>query len=167
MMVNGKQIKGAVLYSTPLFNDNIKKAIKREKVTFMKNGKKINITVSSILIGLVIAVLSFINMYVSVRYVLLNSIDINNLIAHIVLSLVLGIIGGIFFYFRFWLAFYIYIICTAVGFIQMYRMFLSGIDGWGDLAGFLSLLTWIIIGFIVGIGVQFFMFLFKRLKNKR
>jgi hypothetical protein len=47
----------------------------------------------------------------------------------------------------------------------MYRTFLEGLDGWGDLAGFLTLLTWIIIGFILGVGVQFLKFLFKKLKK--
>ncbi|MDF2801052.1 MAG: hypothetical protein K0S61_955 [Anaerocolumna sp.] len=131
----------------------------------MGKEKKMNIAIVSIIIGIVISVLSFLSMFVSVRFILLNAVNTNNFISYIILSLVLGMIGGIFYYFKFTLAFIIFLICTLFGFIQMYRTFLEGLDGWGDLAGFLTLLTWIIIGFILGVGVQFLKFLFKKLKK--
>lgn len=131
----------------------------------MEKDKRMNIAAVSVIIGVIIAVLAFINIFVSVRVILLNAVSVNNFIAYIVLSIVLGMIGGIFYYFRYKIAFYIFIICSVIGFIQMYRMFLEGLDGWGDLAGFLSLLTWIIIGFILGIGLQFILFLYKKMRK--
>lgn len=131
----------------------------------MEKEKKTSIVVKCILIGLGISIISFLNMFASVRFILLNAVTVNNFISYIVISLVLGMIGGIFYYFRFYLAFIIFLTGAVIGFLQMYRTFLEGLDGWGDLAGFLTLLTWIIFGFILGIGLQFFLFLFKKLKK--
>ncbi len=131
----------------------------------MEKDKKLNIVVRCILIGIGISILSFFSMFASVRFILLNAVSVNNFISYIIISLVLGMIGGIFYYFRFYLAFTIFILGTVIGFLQMYMTFLEGLDGWGDLAGFLTLLTWIIFGFILGIGSQFFLFLFKKMKK--
>lgn len=131
----------------------------------MEKDKKLNIVVRCILIGIGISILSFFSMFASVRFILLNAVSVNNFISYIIISLVLGMIGGIFYYFRFYLAFAIFILGTVIGFLQMYMTFLEGMDGWGDLAGFLTLLTWIIFGFILGIGSQFFLFLFKKMKK--
>lgn len=131
----------------------------------MEKDKKLGLTGISIIIGAVIAVLSFASIFTSVRFILVNPISTSNFIAYIVLSLVLGMISAIFYYFKFQMAFIIFITGTLIGFIQMFRMFINGLDGWGDLAGFLSLLTWIIIGFILGIAMQFFQFLYKRFRK--
>lgn len=131
----------------------------------MDKEKKIGLAGISIIIGVVITVLSFISIFTSVRFILENPISTSNFIAYIVLSLVLGMISGIFYYFKFQMAFIVFITGILIGFIQMFRMFINGLDGWGDLAGFLSLLTWIIIGFILGIAMQFFQFLCKKFRK--
>lgn len=131
----------------------------------MENDKTMNVVITSIIIGLIIAALAFANMFISVRFVLANGVNANNIISYTIISLVLGTIGGIFFYFRYYGAFVIFLACVVIGFIQMYRTYFEGLDGWGDLAGFLTLLTWIMLGFLIGIGTQIIMFVIRRIRK--
>ena len=112
-----------------------------------------------LLFGFIIAAITFILIFVGVKFVLSNPINLNVIIAYIVLSLIFGGISSALYYFKLKAVYKIFCIGIAVGFFDMYRIFIDGVDGWGDLAGLLSLFAWVLLGFVAGLTVQLIIYI--------
>lgn len=103
------------------------------------------------IVGLSIAVISFILFFIGVRVVCDNEVTIGNLVAYGVFGATAGFIASLLVFFRLKLAFIAYILGWIVGYFEMYRSFINGMSGWGDLIGVISLFTWMAIGLGIGI----------------
>jgi len=115
-------------------------------------------------VGLIVSIISFLVLYVGVKVVLSNEIIMTNIIAYIILSLILGGITSILYYFKLNIAVMLFSLGIVIGSFEMYRKFIDGMDGWGDLAGLMSFLAWIIIGLSSGLVVQLIVHLYKKMK---
>lgn len=118
------------------------------------------------IIGLIIAVLTLILLYVGIGVIAANAISIENVMAYIVFSLIIGIVASILIYVRFKLAFIAYLSGLLIGFFMMYRAFLYDMSGWGDLIGVVSLLMLTAIGLGIGLLGQLIVYLIKKYKKK-
>jgi hypothetical protein len=123
----------------------------------MINRKK-----KSVLIGILVAAAALILLLIGFYVILSSKIAIRNIFAYIILSAVLGVISAAFYYFKFMAAFWIFFVGEVIGFYQMYRGFFDGMDGWGDLVGIISLLTWILLAFITGLAINVCIYLFRK-----
>ena len=119
-------------------------------------------TLITLIIGLIVAIVSFTLLFVGVKYVLNTTIVIQNIIAYIILSALLGSLSAILFLFKQKVSFIIFNVGIVIGFIAMYNIFNNSMDGWNDLAGFMTFLFTIGIGLIIGIVVQLFFELLKK-----
>lgn len=117
-------------------------------------------------IGLVTMIATFILLFIGVKVVLGNEVFIENIIAYTIFSVLVGIVAACLVFFKLKLAFVSFILGLIVGFFEMYRAFLKDMSGWGDLAGIISLLMWVVIGLVVGLVFQLAYYLSKKHKNK-
>jgi hypothetical protein len=117
------------------------------------------------IVGLCVAILSFILITIGMTAVSTIGISIENYMAYIIFSLLTGIIAAVFIYFRLRIAFLLYIAGLVLGFFLMFYAFLYNTSGWGDLVGVLSLMMWTIIGLGAGLLVQLAYYLYKRFKK--
>ncbi len=125
-----------------------------------KNNRNILLT------GFTVALISFILLFIGVRFILKNNLLIQNIMAYLILSIILGGITAAFIYFRLIIAVIIFLAGIIIGFLNLYVMFLKDLSGWGDLTGFISFLAWIIIGFVSGLIIQLILYLYHKLKKK-
>lgn len=109
-----------------------------------------------------LGVLSAILLYTGVSSVLHRTTEVRNLAAYMVLGLIIGVIAFVMLYFRFLTAFLVYFAGILVGFFEMFRAFIGGMSGWGDLIGIVSLLVWIGLGLVAGILAQLGQYLYNR-----
>jgi hypothetical protein len=128
----------------------------------MKLSKK-----KCLLIGAIVAVITFILLFLGVRFILLNEILFKNIVAYIIQSVILGGIATILLLLQFRIAFTIFISGVIIGFLYMYRFFFDGMNGWADLAGIISLFTWEIIGLIAGLIIQLIVYIYKKVKLRK
>lgn len=114
--------------------------------------------------GLIVAITSFILLFVAVKGVLGNQPDTRNILAYIVFSLINGVVISVLVYLRYRIIYVFFTIGLAIGFIELYRTFLKDMAGWGDLIGILSLFMWVITGLFVGIVIQLITIIYKKYK---
>lgn len=115
-----------------------------------------------------VAILSFILLYSGVRFILDQQISLNNILAYVGFSLLMGVVASLLYLFKPKISFFIFIAGLLVGFISMYRSFLSNNIGWGDLAGVISLFFWVLLGLITGLLVQLSYYFYEKvLKMKK
>jgi hypothetical protein len=117
------------------------------------------------LVGLTVAIASFITFFIGVKLVLGNEITLRNITAYIIFSILVGIIASILTFFTLKIAAITFILGLIVGFFQMYISFLKDMSGWGDLVGVMSLVVWIIIGLAVGLLIQLGIYLKNKFKK--
>lgn len=117
---------------------------------------------TSLITGAAAAVLNFILLYSGVRFLLKNALYPRNITVFITLSLIIGMICALFFYFNLKAAAFIFLTGVLIGFIQLYDMFARNLDGWGDLAGLMSYFIWLIIGLVSGLIIQAIIFLIRK-----
>lgn len=120
---------------------------------------------NSWVIGLMVTVGSFIMLLVGIKIVLGNELVPRNLVAFSGFSVLAGLIALVSVYLRLKIAFLLFIAGLAIGFFEMYRAFIGGMSGWGDLIGIISLFMWALIGLGMGILLQFGYYLYKRFKK--
>ena len=117
-------------------------------------------------IGLVTLLATFILLFIGVKVVLGNEVFIENIIAYTIFSVLVSIAASCLVFFKLKFAFAVYIMGLIVGFFEMYRAFLKDMSCWGDLAGIMSLLMWVIIGLVVGLVFQLGYYFSKKHINK-
>lgn len=119
----------------------------------------------SIYIGLIVAAISFVLMYTGIRFINNTELTTQNIVYYVLFSLVLGGISTIFHFYKLKYALRFFITGIAIGYFELFRSLMADLNGWGDLAGILSLFMLIIIGLIAGIIVQVAHFFYKKYKK--
>jgi MFS family permease len=119
----------------------------------------------SIFIGLIVAAISFVLMYTGIRFINNTELTAQNIAYYVLFSLVLGIISAIFHFYRLKYALIFFLAGIVIGYFEMFRRFMDDLDGWGDLAGLLSLFMFIFAGLIAGIIVQIVHHFYKKYKK--
>ncbi len=116
--------------------------------------------------GLIVSVTTFILLAVAVRFLLRTPLQSENYVAFFIFSLITGGITSILIYTQARIAAGLFILGLGLGFLEMYRVFMNGMSGWGDLIGLLSLFFWAAIGLGSGILIQIGINLLQRKKKK-
>lgn len=116
-------------------------------------------------IGLCVAVLSFILFAVGMNVYSTTGLNTGNYMAYMGFSLIVGAVTAVLVYFRLKIAFISFTSGLTLGFILMFNALLSNLSGWGDLAGVLNLMMFTILGLVVGLLIQFVYYLFKKFKK--
>ncbi|WP_391209143.1 hypothetical protein [Psychrobacillus sp. L4] len=99
-----------------------------------------------------------------VKYVLGQDLVIRNFIAFAIISVLVGTLAGALLFYKLKIAYYIFTTGLLIGFIELFRSFISGKEGWGDLVGILSLFIFTSFGLVIGLIIEGILFLVK--KNK-
>lgn len=109
-------------------------------------------------------IISLFLLILGVKYVLGQDLVVRNFIAFAIISVLVGTITGALLFYKLKIAYFIFTAGLLVGFIELFRSFISGNDGWGDLVGILSLFIYTSFGFVIGIIIEGVLFILK--KNK-
>ena len=118
-----------------------------------------------LVVGAGVTIITFIMFFLGVKVILGNQVIIKNIIAYMVFSLLVGAVASFLIFFKLKMAFLAFITGLVIGFFQMYRAFLNGLSGWGDLVGVMLLGVWVIIGLVIGMLIQLGFYLYKRVKT--
>ena len=116
-------------------------------------------------IGLIVAAISFVLMYTGIRFINNTELTTQNIVYYVLFSLVLGGISTVFHFYKLKYALIFFIAGIVIGYFELFRSLMADLDGWGDLAGILSLFMLIIIGLIAGTIVQVAHFFYKKYKK--
>jgi hypothetical protein len=117
------------------------------------------------IIGLCAAILSFILFAVGMNVYSEMPLSVQNYMAYMVFSLIVGVVAAALIYFRLKIAFFTFSIGLVLGFILMFNAFVYNSTGWGDLIGIINLMMWTILGLVVGLLIQLGIYLYKRFKK--
>ena len=119
------------------------------------------------IINLIITtILIFALILIGLKIVSGNMLLIQNILALLGFSLILGVVSSVLYLFQQKLGYYIYDLGIVIGLAEMYRSFYSDPNGWGDLTGLASLFFWILIGLGVGLIVQLIFSFYTNYKKK-
>jgi hypothetical protein len=124
----------------------------------MKNHKSMSI-------GLIVAAISIILMYTGISLVSNTELTTQNITYYVLFSLILGGISTVFHFYKLKYALILFMVGIAIGYFEMFRRFMSNSDGWGDLAGILSLFMLITAGLVAGLVVQIIHHFYKKYKK--
>jgi len=116
---------------------------------------------------ILVAMSSFILIFIGIRFVLGNLVTTRNIMGYIGFSIILGLISTALYLMKPKIAYVTFILGILVGYIAMYRSFMSDLSGWEDLSGLLSLFIWILIGLGVGLFVQLGFYLYNKFKKAK
>lgn len=114
--------------------------------------------------GFTVAFLSFVLLFVGIKFILGNEIITKNIIAFAGFSILAGIIVSLLMLYRLKILYTSFIIGLVVGFALMYRTFLQEASDWRDLIGLLSLFVFTVLSLGIGMLVQLGYRLFKKYK---
>ncbi|SET19757.1 hypothetical protein [Anaerobranca gottschalkii] len=117
------------------------------------------------LLPLVVALLSFVLLFTAVKFVLQREITLQNLIAYLVFSIIVGFIIFLLNRFHLKIALVTTILGLTFGFIEMFRSFIKGMGGWGDLIGILALFMWTIASIVLGLVLQLGYYFYNKTKK--
>ncbi|WP_342600960.1 hypothetical protein MHB48_08075 [Psychrobacillus sp. FSL H8-0483] len=109
-------------------------------------------------------ILSLFLLILGVKYVLGQDLVVQNFIAFAVISVLVGTITGALLFYKLKFAYYIFTAGLLIGFIELFRSFISGMDGWGDLIGILSLFIFTAFGLVIGLIIEAILYFIR--KNK-
>ncbi|MFF2752822.1 hypothetical protein ACFVR1_03555 [Psychrobacillus sp. NPDC058041] len=109
-------------------------------------------------------IISLFLLILGVKYVLGQDLVIRNFIAFAIISVLVGTIAGAFLFYKLKIAYYIFTAGLLLGFIELFRSFISGNEGWGDLVGILSLFIYTSFGLVIGLIIEGVLFILR--KNK-
>lgn len=106
-------------------------------------------------IGLIAGAASFILLIVGVRNVLGYELQILNVVAFAVFSLIIGINFTTLLFYNLRIAFPIFVVAVAIAFFEMFRSYIIDFNGIGDTIGMLSLFVISSFGLALALIVQF------------
>lgn len=109
-------------------------------------------------------VLSLFLLILGVKYVLGQDLVIRNFVAFTVISVLVGTISGALLFYKLKITYYLFTAGLLIGFTELFRSFISGKEGWGDLVGILSLFIFTAFGLVVGLITEGIVYMIK--KNK-
>lgn len=104
--------------------------------------------------GLGFFITSFILLYVGIHFLLQSEITLQNYVAYLVFSTIIGIITFIFANFKNKVGFYVFSLAYLIAFISMFYSFSQKLDGWQDLIGLLQMMMILGIGLIISVIIQ-------------
>jgi len=116
---------------------------------------------------MLVALFSFILIFIAVRFVLDKTIYAQNIFGYITFSMILGLVSTALYLMKPKIAYVIFNLVILAGYVAMYLTFMSDLSGWEDLSGLLSLFIWILIGLGVGLLVQLGFYLYKKIKKSK
>jgi hypothetical protein len=119
------------------------------------------------IIWLVVMALSFVLLYAGVAILLGNPITVQNCMAFLILSFIFGVVSSTLYLLKQKTSCVLFVVGLIIGFFDMGRIFLSDMGGWGDLAGLMSLLTWVTIGLICGAAVALSRYVYKIISSHK
>lgn len=119
------------------------------------------------IIWFLVTTMSFGLLFLGIRFILGNQITLQNMIAYLVVSLIFGAATSTLYLLQLKVACVALLSGLLIGFFDMYRIFLTDLDGWGDLVGLISLFTWMAIGLFIGAVGQLGVFLCKKISSRR
>lgn len=122
---------------------------------------------NQLLRGVGLAVLSFILLVVGVGILLGASLHLQNLAVYFVFSLLAGFIYLLLSGYQLTIVLFLFMTGLLVGFIEMYRAFWQGLEGWGEIIGILALLIWPTIGIVLGVLIQIGVYLYKKYQRNK
>ena len=122
----------------------------------LKNYGKITIS---------IIVLSMFLLILGVRYVLGQDLVLMNFIAFAAFSIVVGVFAGALLIYKLNKAFYLFTLGLAIGFIDLFRSFITNTNDQGDVLGILSLFIFTAFGLVIGLVVEGILFIMKKSKE--
>lgn len=111
---------------------------------------------------ILVTILSFMLIFIGVKFILGNPLTSQNILAFLGFSLILGLVSTVLYFIKLKVAYVVFNIGILVGYFQMYRLFLQDMNGWGDLTGLISLFFWTIIGLGSGLLVQLGFYFYKK-----
>jgi hypothetical protein len=115
-----------------------------------------------LIVGFIVATLSFVLLFVGIKFILGNEIVTKNIIAFAGFSILVGVIISLLMLYKLKILYTSFIIGLVVGFALMYRTFLQEASDWRDLIGLLSLFAFAILSLGIGISAQLGYHLFKK-----
>lgn len=118
-------------------------------------------------VGLLVSALSFALLLTGIWFVLGNRPGWKTIAAFIVLSLIFGGAAAGLFVIKHKIGFILYISGLCVGFFEMLRIFATGMSGWEDLVGMLSLFSWAVIGLGAGGAGLLYRYLYTKMKEHK
>lgn len=117
------------------------------------------------LIWFAVTAVSMIALFSGVRFLLKHPVTPQNIVAYFILSSLFGVISASLYLIKRKTACMLFILGLAVGFFEMWRIFLNGMGGWGDLVGIISLFTWAAIGLGCGATFELCHYVYRKLKE--
>ncbi|HEX3027589.1 MAG TPA: hypothetical protein VHR42_10270 [Clostridia bacterium] len=127
--------------------------------------KKTSLLRSFLRFGLPVCLVSFSLLLIGIRFAAGNQMNSKIILSCFILSLIFGAVSFALFRFRIWM------LCfwagLAIGFFDMFRIFIDGMEGWGDLIGLFSLFIWAIAGILGGAAAQLLRFLLRKFTGRR
>ena len=112
-----------------------------------------------------IIVLSMFLLILGVRYVLGQDLVLMNFIAFAAFSIVVGVFAGALLIYKLNKAFYLFTLGLAIGFIDLFRSFITNTNDQGDVLGILSLFIFTAFGLVIGLIVEGILFILKKSKE--
>lgn len=117
--------------------------------------------------GIALSLISFILLIIGVGFLLGAALQIQNLAVYFVFSLLAGLIYLILSGYQLTIVLFLFMTGLLVGFIEMYRAFWQGLEGWGEIIGILALLIWPAVGIVLGVVITIGVTLYKKYQNKK
>ncbi|MDW0117083.1 hypothetical protein QTL97_09060 [Sporosarcina thermotolerans] len=117
-------------------------------------------------IGFFTGLTSFCLLILGIRTILGTDLVLKNYFTFGVFSLTVGILAASLLFYKFKIAFRIFMAALILGFAEFFRSFLMDKNGFGDLIGILSLFIITTFGFGIAVIVQFIVIAIRKMKNK-
>ena len=115
--------------------------------------------------GAISGLVTFMLLITGVRNVLGNELEIKNIIAFAIFGLIIGVACAALLFYKLRIAFPIFLVALVLGFFELFRSFLTDMNGFGDLVGILSLFMITSFGLGIALFVEFVAHLIR--KNKQ
>ncbi|MGX8699847.1 hypothetical protein [Caproiciproducens sp.] len=113
-----------------------------------------------------VAILSFTLLCLGIKYLLGNPVTPQNIAVYAVLSLVFGAVASALYLLQLKIMCSVFVLGLFAGYLDMFRTFLGSRSGWEDLAGLLSLFTWMAIGLCAGTVLQFLSYFYHKIRYR-
>ncbi|GEM_PF-402961 len=126
-----------------------------------------NIEKNQLLRGIGLSLISFLLLVIGVGILLGVSLHLQNLAVYVVFSVLAGFIYILLSGYQLTIVLFFFMTGLLIGFIEMYRAFWQGLEGWGEIIGILALLIWPTIGIVLGVIIQIGVYFYKKYQVKK
>lgn len=127
----------------------------------------VNLRKYAILVGALFSIVTFASFYIGVAIILENDVLLENVIAFVVFSLLVGLIAVGFLFLKRKIGFTIFTIFFVFSFGYMLYTFATDMTGWEGLIGLIQMMMLLGIGIVVALVAELIAFLIHRNKEKK